>query len=303
MKEVIGVSFTEGKRIYYFDPANIKPNFGDDVIVETERGLQYGKIATLIVEKNEKSLNMPLKRIIRIATKDDRKKHELNLNEEKKAMKECEKLIKKYNLNMKVIDANFTFDKEQLMYHFLSDSRIDFRNLAKELAGIFKTRIELRQIGVRDEVKRIGGNGVCGRELCCCAFLSDFETVSIKMAKEQNISLNPSKISGNCGRLMCCLKYEQEVYEEKLEKLPNIGAIVKTPEGQGEVEGIEPLKEIVKVKIKDGEIFKIKRYDAKDIKVIKDVIKEKTDSEEKEYQKELKELENLEKKDLKLKED
>ena len=188
-------------------------------------------------------------------------------------------------------------------FYFTADGRIDFRELVKDLAAVYKTRIELRQIGVRDEVKRIGGNGVCGRELCCCAFLSDFETVSIKMAKEQNISLNPSKISGNCGRLMCCLKYEQEVYEEKLEKLPNIGAIVKTPEGQGEVEGIEPLKEIVKVKIKDGEIFKIKRYDAKDIKVIKDVIKEKTDSEEKEYQKELKELENLEKKDLKLKED
>ena len=214
MKEVIGVSFTEGKRIYYFDPANIKPNFGDDVIVETERGLQYGKIATLIVEKNEKSLNMPLKRIIRIATKDDRKKHELNLNEEKKAMKECEKLIKKYNLNMKVIDANFTFDKEQLMYHFLSDSRIDFRNLAKELAGIFKTRIELRQIGVRDKAKEIGGIGPCGRTLCCTDYLVNFDSVSINMAKNQNLSLNPNKINGSCGRLLCCLTYENDVYEE-----------------------------------------------------------------------------------------
>ena len=203
---------------------------------------------------------------------------------------------------MTLTDVEYKFDNSKILFYFTADGRIDFRELVKDLAAVYKTRIELRQIGVRDEVKRIGGNGVCGRELCCCAFLSDFETVSIKMAKEQNISLNPSKISGNCGRLMCCLKYEQEVYEEKLEKLPNIGAIVKTSEGQGEVEGIEPLKEIVKVKIKDGEIFKIKRYDAKDIKVIKDVIKEKTDSEEKEYQKELKELENLEKKDLKLKE-
>ena len=167
---------------------------------------------------------------------------------------------------------------------------------------MYKTRIELRQIGVRDEVKRIGGNGVCGRELCCCSFLNDFETVSIKMAKEQNISLNPSKISGNCGRLMCCLKYEQEAYEEKLKKLPNIGAIVKTPEGQGEVDGVETLKEIVKVKIKDGEIYKFKRFETKDIKVIKDVTREKTAEEEKEFQKELKELENLERKDSKLKE-
>lgn len=235
MKEVIGVSFTEGKRIYYFDPANIKPNFGDDVIVETERGLQYGKIATLIVEKNEKSLNMPLKRIIRIATKDDRKKHELNLNEEKKAMKECEKLIKKYNLNMKVIDANFTFDKEQLMYHFLSDSRIDFRNLAKELAGIFKTRIELRQIGVRDKAKEIGGLGPCGRFLCCNLFLNDFETVSINMAKNQYISLKPDKINGVCGRLLCCLNYEDDQYTELKREFPSIGTIVKHKNVSGKV--------------------------------------------------------------------
>ena len=152
---------------------------------------------------------MTLKRIIRIATKDDRKKHELNLNEEKKAMKECEKLIKKYNLNMKVIDANFTFDKEQLMYHFLSDSRIDFRNLAKELAGIFKTRIELRQIGVRDKAKEIGGIGPCGRTLCCTDYLVNFDSVSINMAKNQNLSLNPNKINGPCGRLLCCLTYDQ----------------------------------------------------------------------------------------------
>ena len=175
-------------------------------------------------------------------------------------------------------------------YYFTADGRIDFRELVKDLAAIYKTRIELRQIGVRDEVKRIGGNGVCGRELCCCSFLSDFETVSIKMAKEQNMSLNPSKISGNCGRLMCCLKYENEVYEEKLERLPNLGAIVKTEDGEGEVDAIETLKERVRVKIKDtetGEYF-YKRYDAKDIKIIKDVIAEKIDQEELE---ELKKLE------------
>ena len=257
MKEVIGVSFTEGKRIYYFDPANIKPNFGDDVIVETERGLQYGKIATLIVEKNEKSLNMPLKRIIRIATKDDRKKHELNLNEEKKAMKECEKLIKKYNLNMKVIDANFTFDKEQLMYHFLSDSRIDFRNLAKELAGIFKTRIELRQIGVRDKAKEIGGIGPCGRTLCCTDYLVNFDLVSINMAKNQNLSLNPNKINGSCGRLLCCLTYENDVYEEYRKSLPNLGDKVKYNEKNGKVVELNILKKSYTILTDDDEYLTI----------------------------------------------
>lgn len=257
MKGVIGVSFTEGKRIYYFDPANIKPNFGDDVIVETERGLQYGKIATLIVEKNEKSLNMPLKRIIRIATKDDRKKHELNLNEEKKAMKECEKLIKKYNLNMKVIDANFTFDKEQLMYHFLSDSRIDFRNLAKELAGIFKTRIELRQIGVRDKAKEIGGIGPCGRTLCCTDYLVNFDSVSINMAKNQNLSLNPNKINGSCGRLLCCLTYENDVYEEYRKSLPNLGDKVKYNEKNGKVVELNILKKSYTILTDDDEYLTI----------------------------------------------
>lgn len=257
MKEVIGVSFTEGKRIYYFDPANIKLNFGDDVIVETERGLQYGKIATLIVEKNEKSLNMPLKRIIRIATKDDRKKHELNLNEEKKAMKECEKLIKKYNLNMKVIDANFTFDKEQLMYHFLSDSRIDFRNLAKELAGIFKTRIELRQIGVRDKAKEIGGIGPCGRTLCCTDYLVNFDSVSINMAKNQNLSLNPNKINGSCGRLLCCLRYENDVYEEYRKSLPNLGDKVKYNEKNGKVVELNILKKSYTILTDDDEYLTI----------------------------------------------
>ena len=257
MKEVIGVSFTEGKRIYYFDRGNIKQNFGDDVIVETERGLQYGKIATLIVEKNEKSLNMPLKRIIRIATKDDRKKHELNLNEEKKAMKECEKLIKKYNLNMKVIDANFTFDKEQLMYHFLSDSRIDFRNLAKELAGIFKTRIELRQIGVRDKAKEIGGIGPCGRTLCCTDYLVNFDSVSINMAKNQNLSLNPNKINGSCGRLLCCLTYENDVYEEYRKSLPNLGDKVKYNEKNGKVVELNILKKSYTILTDDDEYLTI----------------------------------------------
>ena len=177
--------------------------------------------------------------------------------------------------------------------------QIDFRELVKDLAAIYKTRIELRQIGVRDEVKRIGGNGVCGRELCCCSFLSDFEAVSIKMAKEQNLSLNPSKISGNCGRLMCCLKYEDDVYQDKLGKLPNIGAIVKTEDGTGEVDSVETLKERVKVKFKNEDVYTYKRYDVNDIRVIKDAVKEKIDEEERQHKKELEELEKLEEIDIK----
>ncbi len=303
MKRIIGVRFKRLGKIYFFDPKWLEVKKGENVIVETSQGEEIAEVVVPNRMIEEEKIVTPLKKVLRLASQKDLKHAEECRKKEKEAFVLCNKKIKEHKLDMTLTDVEYKFDNSKILFYFTADGRIDFRELVKDLAAVYKTRIELRQIGVRDEVKRIGGNGVCGRELCCCAFLSDFETVSIKMAKEQNISLNPSKISGNCGRLMCCLKYEQEVYEEKLEKLPNIGAIVKTPEGQGEVEGIEPLKEIVKVKIKDGEIFKIKRYDAKDIKVIKDVIKEKTDSEEKEYQKELKELENLEKKDLKLKED
>ena len=251
---------------------------------------------------DEEKLANPLKKVLRLASTRDLKHAEDCRKKEKEAFELCNKKIKEHKLEMTLTDVEYKFDNSKILFYFTADGRIDFRDLVKDLAAVYKTRIELRQIGVRDEVKRIGGNGVCGRELCCCSFLNDFETVSIKMAKEQNISLNPSKISGNCGRLMCCLKYEQEAYEEKLKKLPNIGAIVKTPEGQGEVDGVETLKEIVKVKIKDGEIYKFKRFETKDIKVIKDVTREKKAEEEKEFQKELKELENLERKDSKLKE-
>ena len=198
---------------------------------------------------------------------------------------------------MNLTEVECKFDNSKLLFYFTADGRIDFRELVKDLAAIYKTRIELRQIGVRDEVKRIGGNGVCGRELCCCSFLSDFETVSIKMAKEQNISLNPSKISGNCGRLMCCLKYEQEVYEEKVKTLPNVGAIVKTKDGVGEVDSVEILKEMIKVKFKDGEGTLYRKYNKNEIEVIKDVEKEVMDKEELQHKKELDELEELEKLD------
>ena len=195
---------------------------------------------------------------------------------------------------MNLTEVEYKFDNSKIIFFFTADGRIDFRELVKDLAAIFKTRIELRQIGVRDEVKKIGGNGVCGRELCCCSFLDNFETVSIKMAKEQNVSLNPSKISGNCGRLMCCLKYEQEVYEDKLKRLPKIGAIVKTEDGEGTVDSIQTLREIIRVKFKDGEDTFYKRYPASDIKIIKNIEKEEIDPEEKEHEKELEELEKLE---------
>ena len=242
----------------------------------------------------------PLKKVIRVATYKDKKHYEENKKKEKEAFEICKEKIKEHKLDMTLTDVEFKFDNSKVLFYFTADGRIDFRDLVKDLAAIFRTRIELRQIGVRDEVKRIGGNGVCGRELCCCSFLGNFETVSIKMAKEQNMSLNPSKISGNCGRLMCCLKYEQDVYEEKIQKLPKIGAIVKTEDGEGTVEGVETLKERLRVKLKDdsGEYY-YKKYDAKDVKIIKNVEEDIVDEEEKANLKELQELEKLEKMDKK----
>ena len=302
MKRIIGVRFKRLGKIYFFDPKWLEVKKGENVVVETAQGEEIAEVVIPNRMIDEEKLANPLKKVLRLASTRDLKHAEDCRKKEKEAFELCNKKIKEHKLEMTLTDVEYKFDNSKILFYFTADGRIDFRDLVKDLAAVYKTRIELRQIGVRDEVKRIGGNGVCGRELCCCSFLNDFETVSIKMAKEQNISLNPSKISGNCGRSMCCLKYEQEAYEEKLKKLPNIGAIVKTPEGQGEVDGVETLKEIVKVKIKDGEIYKFKRFETKDIKVIKDVTREKTAEEEKEFQKELKELENLERKDSKLKE-
>ena len=302
MKRIIGVRFKRLGKIYFFDPKWLEVKKGENVVVETAQGEEIAEVVIPNRMIDEEKLANPLKKVLRLASTRDLKHAEDCRKKEKEAFELCNKKIKERKLEMTLTDVEYKFDNSKILFYFTADGRIDFRDLVKDLAAVYKTRIELRQIGVRDEVKRIGGNGVCGRELCCCSFLNDFETVSIKMAKEQNISLNPSKISGNCGRLMCCLKYEQEAYEEKLKKLPNIGAIVKTPEGQGEVDGVETLKEIVKVKIKDGEIYKFKRFETKDIKVIKDVTREKKAEEEKEFQKELKELENLERKDSKLKE-
>ena len=294
MKKIVGVRFKRLGKIYFFDPKWLEVKKGEYIVVETSQGEEIAEVVVPNRMIEEEKIVAPLKKVLRLASPRDLKHAEECRKKEKEAFELCNQKIKEHNLEMTLTDVEYKFDNSKILFYFTADGRIDFRELVKDLAAIYKTRIELRQIGVRDEVKRIGGNGVCGRELCCCTFLSDFETVSIKMAKEQNISLNPSKISGNCGRLMCCLKYEQEVYEEKLAKLPNIGAIVKTPDGNGEVDNIEILKEIVRVKFKNGDIFNYKKYNVNDIKVIKDVVKEQANSEEKEYQEELNELEKLE---------
>ncbi len=298
MKNIVGVRFKRPGKIYFFDPGELQIIGREFVIVQTTEGEEYGEVAIANRSIPDEKVVAPLKKVIRIANKKDKMHYEENKKKEKEAFEICKKKIKEHNLEMTLTDVEFKFDNSKVLFYFTADGRIDFRDLVKDLASIFKTRIELRQIGVRDEVKRIGGNGICGRELCCCSFLGNFETVSIKMAKEQNMSLNPSKISGNCGRLMCCLKYEQDVYEEKLSRLPKMGAIVKTEDGEGIVDGVETLKEKVRVKLKDseGEYF-YKKYDAKDIKIIKNVSNHQIDPEEKEHLKELQELEKLEKLD------
>ncbi|MFR6022143.1 MAG: stage 0 sporulation family protein [Clostridia bacterium] len=301
MKNIIGIRFKKLGKIYFFNPKGLKVKKGDKVIVETTQGEELAEVLIPNRYVEDEKIIAPLKKVVRIANNRDIKRYDECRKIEKEAFDICKQKIKEHKLNMTLTEVECKFDNSKVIFYFTADGRIDFRDLVKDLAAIYRTRIEMRQIGVRDEVRRIGGNGVCGRELCCCTFLSDFEAVSIKMAKEQNISLNPSKISGNCGRLMCCLKYENEVYEDKLKRLPNVGAIVKTEDGEGEVDGVETLKERVKVKFKteDGDGYTYKRYDAKDIKVIKDIAKERIDEEELKNKKELEELEKLEKEDEK----
>ena len=299
LKNIVGIRFKKLGKIYFFNPKEIKLQKGDKIIVETSQGEEYAEVLIPNRYVEDEKIVAPLKKVLRIATNKDIKRHEECKKIEKEAFKVCEEKIKEHKLNMTLTDVECKFDNSKMLFYFTADGRVDFRELVRDLAAIYRTRIELRQIGVRDEVKRIGGNGVCGRELCCCTFLNDFETVSIKMAKEQNISLNPSKISGNCGRLMCCLKYENEVYEDKLKHLPNVGAIVKTEDGVGEVDNIEILKEQLRIKFKSEDGYTYKKYDAKDVKVIKDVAKERIDEEELENKKELEELEKLEKEDEK----
>ena len=284
-KTIIGVKFKNTGKIYFFDPGKEVLNKGDFVIVETATGTEYAEVVTANKEISEQKLIKPLKKIIRRANNRDKKHNEENKKKEQEAFKTAEKLIKKYKLDMNLVEVEYTFDNEKLLFYFIADGRIDFRELVKELAAIYKTRIELRQIGVRDQVRKIGGNGICGRELCCCTFLDNFDTVSIKMAKEQNIALTPSKISGNCGRLMCCLRYEQDVYSEKLSRLPKLGSVVKTEDGEGTVDNIETLKEKVRIKFKDKDGFFYKKYDAKDITVLEEANENNDETEDEELKK------------------
>lgn len=253
MVTVVGIRFKKAGKIYYFDPSNLNIKKDDNAIVETARGIEFGQCVIGPKEIKEEEIISPLKSVLRKADEADIKKHEENIGKEKEAFDVCTEKIEQHKLVMKLIDVEYTFDNNKVIFYFTADGRVDFRDLVKDLATVFRTRIELRQIGVRDEAKMIGGLGPCGRPMCCSTFLGDFAPVSIKMAKEQNLSLNPTKISGICGRLMCCLNYEQETYEGIRKRLPKISSIVDTPYGRGEVVGNSVVKEMVKVKIKSKE--------------------------------------------------
>ena len=269
MIKVIGVRFKKAGKIYYFDPNELEINKEDYVIVETARGIEFGQCVIGIKEIDENDIIAPLKSVLRIANDEDIKKHNENKSKEEAALKICTEKIWEHGLMMKLIDVEYTFDNNKVIFYFTADGRVDFRDLVKDLATIFKTRIELRQIGVRDEAKMIGGLGPCGRPMCCSTFLGDFASVSIKMAKEQNLSLNPTKISGICGRLMCCLNYEQSTYEDIRKELPKVGSIVKTSEGTGEVIQNNIVKESVKVKLKRKDEEIVQTFNIKDVKLIK----------------------------------
>lgn len=270
MAIIIGVKFKGAGKVYYFDPDEATLNAGDYVVVETSRGIECGTVTFGNREINDDGLNRPLKKIIRPATAEDIAHLEENRKKEEKAYGICLKKIIEHNLKMKLVTVEYTFDNNKILFYFTADGRVDFRKLVKDLAGIFRTRIELRQIGVRDESKMLGGLGICGREFCCKGFLSDFQPVSIKMAKEQGMSLNPVKISGTCGRLMCCLKYEQEAYSDLLKKTPKIGAYVSTPDGKGTVVDQNLIKGILNVQLQKNPDSPPKSYKVNEVKLIKD---------------------------------
>lgn len=269
MTKIVGVRFKSAGKIYHFSPAGLKINKNDYVVVETARGIELGKVVVGEKEIDPGQISKPLKDVIRIATEEDLRLSEQNREKEKEAFAICLEKIKKHGLEMKLIEVEYTFDRSKILFYFSADGRVDFRELVKDLAMVFHTRIELRQIGIRDESKTLGAIGVCGRELCCARFLNEFESVSIKMAKEQGLSLNPTKISGTCGRLMCCLKYEQQNYEELLKITPRQGALVQTPDGQGIVEYVEILKGRVKVRVENRNGAALADYDVKDVKTLK----------------------------------
>ena len=268
--EVVGIRFKEVGKIYYFDPLDIEFKKGDHAIVETIRGIECGEVAMENREIDDEEIIKPLKPIIRLATEDDLKTVENNKKKEQEAFDICLKKIEAHKLDMKLVDVEYTFDGSKVLFYFTSDGRVDFRELVKDLAGVFRIRIELRQIGVRDESKMKGGLGICGRPFCCNSFLGDFQPVSIKMAKEQGLSLNPTKISGTCGRLMCCLKYEQNAYEHLLRVTPKIGAIVDTPQGKGTVVEVNLLKGILKIRLDRYPEAAPAVYNRKEVKLIKD---------------------------------
>ena len=295
MTRVIGVRFRTAGKIYYFDPGKLDIKRNDHVIVETARGIEYGTVVGDPKEEEDDKVIQPLKAVLRVATPKDDEQEQANKQREKEAFKICLEKIRKHDLQMKLIDAEYTFDNNKVLFYFTADGRIDFRELVKDLASVFKTRIELRQIGVRDETKILGGIGICGRPLCCHTHLSEFAPVSIKMAKEQNLSLNPTKISGVCGRLMCCLKNEEETYEELNRRLPNVGDFVTTEDGlKGEVHSVNVLRQLVKVIVDVDDEKEIQEYRVEQLRFKRKHNKNrKLDVSEAE----LKELEKLEKQD------
>lgn len=290
MTKIVGVRFHQAGKIYYFDPEDRELETGTHVIVETARGVEMGTVLIPPKDVEDDKVVQPLKPVMRVATEEDERIVERNKEKAKEAFDICKKKILDHELEMKLVDAEYTFDNNKLLFYFTADGRIDFRELVKDLAAVFRTRIELRQIGVRDETKLIGGVGICGRELCCHSYLSDFVPVSIKMAKEQNLSLNPTKISGVCGRLMCCLKNEQETYEYLNSRLPSVGDTVTTPDGKhGEVSAISVLRQRVKVIVDTGDEKELRDYSIDELK-----FRSKSHKDVKVTEEELRELEGLE---------
>ena len=265
MVNVIGVRFQNAGKLYFFDPGAYWPTPGDFVVVETTRGVEFGEVVTGIREMNDEQLTAPLKKVVRVATAEDVQHARDNKVAEKEAYAICQKKIAEHRLDMKLVSVEYTFDNSKILFYFTANGRVDFRSLVKDLASVFRTRIELRQIGVRDEAKMLGGLGPCGRPICCGAFLGDFQPVSIKMAKEQNLSLNPNKISGVCGRLMCCLKYEQDNYEQTRKRMPKVGKEVVTPDGPGVVWDLNIIKETVRVRIQKGDSSELRDYPVEDV--------------------------------------
>ena len=303
-RKIVGVRFRSAGKIYYFDPGELEIKRGAKVIVETSRGVEFGSVVGDPMFLENKKISQPLKQVIRLATEEDIEREASNRRREREAFKVCQEKIRRHDLDMKLIDAEYTFDNSKILFYFTADGRVDFRDLVRDLAGVFRTRIELRQIGVRDETKIMGGYGICGRPLCCRAYLSDFVPVSIKMAKEQNLSLNPTKISGSCGRLMCCLKYEEETYEELNRNLPKPGDEVKGNDGlTGEVESVNVLRQTVRILVEVDDEKEIHEYSVNDITVTRKrrrgqarTARKEKDTKDPKEQKELEKLEHEERK-------